>query len=105
MAGAIPSIQHLYDVFFHHRREADWPMGYRSRRDLVSNHALRLVPFSGCRVVARSLDVRAGGEWFSLARGKLRISGLDATALAGGVTDDRSTGDDRRSIWQRCFLF
>jgi hypothetical protein len=99
MAGAVPSIQRLYALFFHHGREADWPMGYRSRRDLVLDHALRLVPFSGCRVVARSLGVLAGGEWFSFARGKLRISGLDATALAAGVTDDRSTGDDRRSIW------
>ena len=29
MAGAVPSIQHLYDVFFYHRREAggDWHIG------------------------------------------------------------------------------
>ena len=98
MAGAVSSIQRLHDVFFYHSREAAWSMGYRSRRDLVSNHALRLVPFSGCRVGARALDVLAGREWFSLARGKLRISGLDTTALAAGVTDDQSACDDRRSI-------
>src|SRR5581483_3215791 len=73
----------------------------RRRRNLVSDHALRLVPFSGCGVVSNAVGLLAGRAWFAPDRGQFSIFGVDAITFPIRYPVDRFSRGDRDSILQR----
>src|SRR5581483_5323698 len=78
LARAFSAVQRLHDVFFHDNGKTVGRLETRRRRNLVSDHALRLVPFSGCGVVSNAVGLLAGRAWFAPDRGQFSIFGVDA---------------------------